>query len=330
LEEKIMTKEIITRTYYPEDLAALVALINEADAVDKMERATTHQELEHTMAFPTLHPETDCFLAWEDDRLVGYTNLYVRQGDEQTHSRFYCWGVVHPQWRQRGIGRRLLETAYGRATEYVNGFEGGQVNFDCGAYEGEEGRQALFEGFGMKVVRYFVNLARPLNGELPPVQLPAGLRLRTYDPEHDAETAWRVDDTAFRDHWNYAQSEFEEFLHWSKMPHMRPELWFLAEDVATGATVGVALNIIDPDWIAQTGRREGYVDTLAVLREHRHRGLGTALLVHSLQTLRKAGMEAAHLHADAQNLTGAMRLYERVGFRVRKTEMAYRKVMGQA
>ncbi len=111
------------------------------------------------------------------------------------------------------------------------------------------------------------------------------------------------------------------------MPHFRPELWFLAEDLASGEVVGLGLNIIDPDWIAQTGRREGYVDTLAVLREHRQRGLGTALLVHSLHALREAGMELAHLHADAENLTGAMRLYMRLGFRVRKTSVAYRKLV---
>jgi len=36
-------------------------------------------------------------------------------------------------------------------------------------------------------------------------------------------------------------------------------------------------------------------------------------------------MESAHLNADAENLTGAIRLYERVGFKVRKTYTAYRK-----
>ena len=108
-------------------------------------------------------------------------------------------------------------------------------------------------------------------------------------------------------------------------PHLRPELWFLAEEESSGKVVGLGLNIIDPDRIAQTGRQEGYVDTLAVLREHRHKGLGTALLTQSLQALQEAGMEAAHLHADAENLSGAIRLYERSGFGVRKTSVAYQK-----
>ena len=104
----------------------------------------------------------------------------------------------------------------------------------------------------------------------------------------------------------------------------------MAEEVASGQVVGLGLNVIDPDWIAQTGRREGYVDSLAVLREHRNKGLGTALLVQSLHAMEQAGMEAVHLDADADNLTGAMRLYERIGFQVRKRRVSYRKTIRES
>ncbi len=324
-----MMDRINIRSYCPGDLPALVALVNEADALDKLERATTLQQTEHEMSFPTYHPETDCFLAWEGDRLMGYVDLYVRKGNADTGSTIYCDGVVHPQWRRRGLGQRLLEAAYRRAREYLAEIEQGQVNFHCYTRDVEDDRKALFEGFSMKPVRYSVNLVRSLNDGLPPVQVPAGFRLRTFDPQRDAETVWRVDNLAFRDHWGHTDGRLEEFLHWLQQPHFRPELWFLAEEEASHRLVGLGLNIIDPDWIAQTGRQEGYVESLAVLREYRHRGLGTAILVHSLHALRQAGMEGAHLHADAENLTGAMRLYERVGFRLRKTSIAYRKVMAK-
>jgi mycothiol synthase len=321
-----LTNDNITiRNFQAGDLPALVTLINEADAVDGMERATTLQEMEHERSFPNVHAETDWFLAWRGERLVGYSSLYVRPGNAKTGSTIHCWGVVHPEWRRRGIGRSLLEAAYSRSVDYLAELAEGAVHFQCSARDMEEDRRALFQSFGLAPVRYFVNMARTLNGNLPPVQVPAGIRLRTFDPKHDAETVWRVDDAAFRDHWGYAEGRLEEFLHWMEKPHMRPDLWFLAEEEESGRVVGLGLNIIDPDWIAQTGRQEGYVDTLAVLREHRHKGLGTALLVQSLHALQAADMAAAHLHADAENLTGAVRLYERAGFRVRKTSIAYQK-----
>jgi mycothiol synthase len=321
--------EITMRNYRPDDLEALVNLINEADAIDKLERATILQELEHEMSGPTSHPETDCFLAWAGDQLVGRVNLYVARGDASpdTETIIYCWGLAQPRLRRHGVGRRLLVAAYQRATEYLHEVEPGRVSLQCSARDVEEGRQALYASFGMKQVRYFVNLARPLNGNLGQVRVPDGIRLRTIDPECDAETLCRVANTAFRDDRGHTEGKLEEFVHWMKMPHFRPELWFLAEEEATGSVVGLGLNFIDPDWIAQTGRQEGYVDALAVLREYRKRGVGTALLVHSLHALRRAGMEGAHLHANADNLTGAIQLNRRVGFSVRKTSMAYHKVV---
>ncbi|MEJ2210303.1 MAG: GNAT family N-acetyltransferase, partial [Anaerolineae bacterium] len=165
---------------------------------------------------------------------------------------------------------------------------------------------------------------------MPAVEMPDGFRQRPFDPARDLETVWRVDTESFKDHWGWTEFPFDEFKHWIEQPHFRPDLWLLAEDEASGRVAGIALNKIDLDRIAQVGRQEGFVNDLAVLREYRHRGLGTALLAQSLHVLRQAGMEAAHLSADAENLTGAMRLYERLGFRVRKTNMAYRRTLRDA
>jgi mycothiol synthase len=315
------------RTYRDEDLPALVKLINEADAYDKLERATTLEEMEHETHWPHYHPETDCFLAWSNGDLVGYADFFLCKAEAGAENTFYSWGIVHPEWRRQGLGSRLLETIYERAVERLVEIERGTVHFQCSGHDVEQDRMALFEGFGLEPVRYFVNLARNINNGLPQVEVPEGFRLRTFDLERDLEAVWQVDNLAFRDHWGFAGFPLDEFQHWVSQPHFRPELWILAEEEATGQVVGIGLNQIDPDWIAQTGRQEGYVNTLGVLREYRKQGLGTALLVQSMHVLREAGMQKVHLHADAENLTGAVRLYERVDFGLRKTNIAYRKVM---
>jgi mycothiol synthase len=321
-----MTQPISFRNYHPEDLKAIVVLINESDAVDKMGRATSLAELEQVMFVPTQHPETDCFLALDSDRLVGYAFLYVRPGEGQADSAIYCWGMVHPCWRRRGLGHRLLERAYQRATGYLTELGSGAVTFQCDCWNREQDRKALFEGFGLKPMRYWVNLVRTLDDGLPPVMLPAGIRLRTFDPGRDLETVLHVDNAAFRNHWNHVDASLAEFQPRVESPHFRPELWFLAEE-AGGEVVGLALNEINSERSARTGRQEGYIYSLAVLRAYRRQGLGTALLAQSLHALKQAGMEVAELGADTENLTGAMRIYERMGFRVRRKGIAYQKVM---
>jgi mycothiol synthase len=326
----IMKNGIEIRNYQATDLPALVDLINEADQFDQLERATTLAEQAFEMTWPNYHPETNCFLAWNNGDLVGYADVFLRKGSGDTESTFYSDGIVHPEWRHQGVGYRLMESLYHRAQERMAEIDEGPVYFRASARDVEADRQALFESLGMERVRYFVNLARPIDNGLPPVAVPDGYRLRRFEPERDLETVWQVDNLAFQDHWGFAGFPFEEFQHWVHEPHFRPELWLLAEEEATGQVVGIGLNKIDPDWIAQTERQEGYVNTLGVLREHRQQGLGTALLAQSLRILRQAGMEAAHLHADAENLTGAVRIYERLGFKLRKTQVAYRKVMRDA
>ena len=63
------------------------------------------------------------------------------------------------------------------------------------------------------------------------------------------------------------------------------------------------------------GHPRGYIEHLSVRRPWRRRGLASALLVRSMQTFRDLGLEEARLGADAENLSGAVRLYESVGFR---------------
>ncbi|MBN1657123.1 MAG: GNAT family N-acetyltransferase [Anaerolineae bacterium] len=328
-----MAENVVIRNYRPEDLAAMVRLNNEADAVDGLERATTIEEMEHEYTWPNFYPETDSFLAFERGdgdgvgRLLGYVDFFFRSQEGAEDKVFYTWGMVHPDHRRRGVGRRLMQALYRRAEERLAEVEGGNAYMQASTRDVEEDRQALFESLGMERVRYFVNMARRIDDGLPRVDVPGGFRLRTFDPARDTETVWRVDNEAFKDHWGYTGFPFEEYTHWIEQPTFRPELWLVAEEEATGQAAGICLNKIDPEWIASTGRQEGYVNTLAVLRDYRKMGLGTALLAQSLHMLRDAGMEWAHLGADANNLTGAVRIYERLGFCVRKTSMAYRKTM---
>ena len=67
--------------------------------------------------------------------------------------------------------------------------------------------------------------------------------------------------------------------------------------------------------------------TLGVRRPWRKRGLGLALLRHSFNEFYRRGKRKVGLGVDAQNLTGALRLYENAGMHVDQTSDLYEKEM---
>jgi ribosomal protein S18 acetylase RimI-like enzyme len=48
-------------------------------------------------------------------------------------------------------------------------------------------------------------------------------------------------------------------------------------------------------------------------------------MLHGMNLLKAKGMTVAILYVDELNVTKAMRLYEKIGFKVARTEVAYEK-----
>jgi len=170
--------EVRIRNYRERDLEPLVELINAADAVDQPEWGTSLQELQERFGLPTLRPEENVFVAQAGGQVVGYTRLRLEKGEVE--SVFKTGGVVHPAWRRRGMGRRLLKRAYQRAQERLGDVASKTVYFDAECESGEAGRMALFESFGMCPARYSLEMAYvPLEG-IPEPCFPSGVTVRTW------------------------------------------------------------------------------------------------------------------------------------------------------
>jgi GNAT superfamily N-acetyltransferase len=119
---------------------------------------------------------------------------------------------------------------------------------------------------------------------------------------------------SFQDHFGYVVRPFDEELELLRheindLPNFDQRLWFLAIDGEEIAGIALCFPCAwdDPD--------VGWVGTLGVRRPWRRRGLGEALLRHAFLEFRKLGKRRAGLAVDSQNLTGATRLYEKVGLR---------------
>ncbi len=94
-----------------------------------------------------------------------------------------------------------------------------------------------------------------------------------------------------------------------------PTLLFVA--VTDHEVVGVSFGIPYED--------EGWVQQLAVRRDHRNRGLAKALLRRTFDELRRRGSPAVGLSTDSR--TGALDLYVDAGMVVRASYTHYSKVL---
>jgi mycothiol synthase len=135
------------------------------------------------------------------------------------------------------------------------------------------------------------------------------LELRSYtDDDHDALIVALNDAFAEDPFWQeVTPARFKErFLG---RHGFDPTLWFLLWD--GDALAGFALDY--PEFGADADA--GYVNWLGVREPWRRRGLGEALLRRSFSELYARGKHRTVLGVDAQNVTGALRVYERVGMR---------------
>ena len=156
--------------------------------------------------------------------------------------------------------------------------------------------------------------------DVPEAPLPEGIELRPVRPA-DHRAIFDAEFEAFQDHWqphDYDEKEFES-LH--KKADIDTDLWVVAWDCDEIA--GVVQNWIWAEENEQLGVKRGWLEHISVRRPWRRRGLGRAITAESLRRLRSVGMTDAMLGVDAENPTGALGLYEGLGFDVTQRSSAY-------
>jgi ribosomal protein S18 acetylase RimI-like enzyme len=149
---------------------------------------------------------------------------------------------------------------------------------------------------------------------LPPVDLPAGLAFRFVTPDQ-YRVIWESVQAAYVDSPQNVVATEENYQEWLASPAFDPTLWRVAWD--GDQIAGQAL--------CEIAKGRGEVAEVSVGAAWRRRGLGYALVVAGLHALAERGVSEARLHARADNIYGAPRLYERAGFRPLKRFARYRK-----
>lgn len=313
------------------DFPAMAEVVNASEAADLIEETITPGQIanEYAHAPAGCEPSADVLLAEVEGQLVGYAHVWVSAA-ESGERLFRHRGYLVPAWRRKGIGQAMWRWAETRlctlATERQEDSALLQVMAEDTAY----GRAALAEQNGYQPVRHFYFMQRAPLDDLPDTPLPSGLELRPARPEH-LRAIWEAKEEAFADHGSadaepgHLVSTEADYQRWVNDPYHDLSLWQIAWAADANTIAGLSITGFNADDNARYGFQRGWIYSLCVRRAWRGRGLARALLVNGLRVLRERRMAEAVLGVDADNLTGATRLYESIGFRVLNKDTLYRK-----
>jgi mycothiol synthase len=313
------------------DYPKMLRLIQGSKDADGIERSDTLEEIVHNYShLVNCDPYQDMLFAEVDGQEVGYTRAWWNQNLEGEWFGFHL-AFLLPAWRGKGIGSAFLRHNEMRLREIADrSTEDGLLRLESRRYfevfcsDSEASKESLLLENGYTPIRHFFEMVRPSLKDIPEAHLPLGLEVRPVQAEH-LPAIWDAMQEAFRDHWNYVPPAEEDYLNWLDNPIHDPSLWKVAWD--GDLVAGMVLSFINHDENREYNRKRGYTEDISVRRPWRKRGLARSLIVQSLQEIKQRGMSEAALGVDANNLTGALRLYESVGFQVTRRSSAYRKPM---
>lgn len=181
----------------------------------------------------------------------------------------------------------------------------------------------IAEAAGLRPGRELRQLRRPL-----PVEQTTDLVVRPFVPGVDDEAWVTVNNRAFAAHPDQADWTLETLADRMAEPWFDPAGFLLHADPADGRLLGFCWTKVHPPAAADTeGTILGEIYVIGVDPDAGGRGLGRELVLAGLDHLHRASA-ATHgmLYVDADN-TGAVRLYDRLGFEIHHTDQAYETVI---
>ncbi len=323
----------------PDGLTSRPATLADAEAVTELGNlcsladfgylASDVSETLNDWQSPYCNPTTNICLVFDGARLVGCVGAWI----EPPCAAVSVWARVHPNYRGRGVGTYLAQWVEARCREAApqQAPPNTRIALQQMAQVSDGARVALLEGQGYVPVRRIYRMLIDLDGPVPEPVLPEGVRMQAFDRASQMRALAAAEQDIFRDHWGFVKMDLDQDtaaweLWIDNDPHHDRSLWFLAMVDPAAAVDGIAGVCLCNGHVAEDPEM-GYVQSLGVRRDWRHKGLGLALLRHAFRVFQERGKRRVTLDVDSQSLTGATRLYERAGMRLQRESVIYQLVL---
>ena len=298
------------------DEEAYVSIYNAAFGDYDDIRSMTLEEMEKVEKSPSFSLE-GMFIAEWNGETAGMVSAHIDRFREEKKGFVQNLGVL-PKFRRKGIATKLLETALEslrkRRMEVA----------ETWAQTDRQGCMHLFEKFGFKQARITSIMIRKL--DFIPDENRKNMQLTIRDvqmrEEKEIELLNKLDNESFKEHFNFRPRTIEETKYaLFEMPWFAVQKWFFA--FLNDQPIGYGGIAIDEGLNKEKNLTWGMIADIGVLKPYRRVGIGTCLMLHMMQELKGLEMKDAFLYVDDMNPTGAIKLYEKLGFKTLRKSIIY-------
>lgn len=302
------------------DISSVVTLFNTANQLDAPARVINADDVKKATA--TSNPQRNTRVGLAADGSIAAFASVLAPAQGPLALEVEATGVVHPDFRGKGVGTELVNWQERRARELLGASQHNPETqnetrwLSTNVQGTEHAREHLLQNHGFTKKRTWLEMARDLSIPVPEATLPSSVKVTT--PENYSEETWLAYNDSFRDHWGSRPDTWEEWLAREKRSDYRPDLSFIAVARAANGkeeVAGLVISRVNPKQFQARGGSFVYIHLMGVRRKWRGHGIASGLLLHSMHTFAEAGFERAELNVDSDSLTGAVSVYENLGFK---------------
>ena len=298
-----------------EEAEAVAELMCAVDIAEIGEAETDADDVRDDWALPRFDRTKDAWIVVaEDGSLHGYGWVW----DKVPHHELIGDIYARPGALYDAIAAVLCARIEERAEEHKRDAPaGGEVTL---GFFGPVGSpwSAFLQSRGYPVARTYYRMEIELGEEAPTPPSVEGIEIRPFRLGEDNAAIHVAIQESFSEHYLFAPEALEEWITRRRAhPSTDTTLWYIAWDGAEPAGAILPYPFDGMAWIRELGVR----------RKWRGRAVGRALLLHAFAALHARGHRRIGLGVDAQNTTGATRLYESAGMKVTLSHDFHRRVL---
>jgi mycothiol synthase len=307
------------------DFGSIANVINASWEADLIDARTSGEDLartwKHTQNFD---PMKDAVLVERDDTVIGYASVTWRH--KANNLRVYTHNCfLLPEWRKDELRSAMVRLNEHRLRKIAAGHRDSSLKFlEVYANSRPNHWKSVLEAEGYRPSWFLFGMVRSNLQDVPDLPLPEGIEVRPVK-QQDLREIWDSAREAFRDGREFTEEQWseQEYNRRYEAATFMPGLWQIAWE--GDEVVGGVHNYIDKEENEAFNRKWGHTEQVFVRRHWRKRGIAMALIARSLKILGEHGMTEATLDVDTENPSGALGLYESLGYRPYSEFIFYRK-----